>query len=114
MQVGRFFSLQQGRVGQYLSPRVLVVRKPFQRSSGEVCYFGFDRLNQAQKFAQHLAARGYRFQMRRSQHMLQNYEIRLPGHSDLARTLAYWDRMDQPKSRSMTHPQRPIELAIAA
>lgn len=114
MQVGRFFSLQQGRVGQFLSARVLVVRRPFQRSSSEVCYFGFDRLNQAQKFAQYLAAQGYRFQMRRSQRMPQNYEIRLQGHSDMARTLAYWDRMDQPKPRSRPIPPRPIEPALAA
>ena len=114
MQVGRFFSLQQGRVGQYLSARVLVVRCPFVPNFGDVCYFGFDRLNQAQKFAQYLASMGYRFQMRRSQLMPQSYEVRLQGHSDIARTLAYWDRMDQSKARSTPASARKIESPIAA
>lgn len=93
MQVGRFFSFQPGRVGQYLSPRVLVVRSPF-RAAPDVCYLGFDHFKQAQTFAQSLARRGIQFQIRRSQVMPQSYEIRLPGHSDLARTLAYWERRD--------------------
>ncbi|XHX80781.1 MAG: hypothetical protein RBJ76_12865 [Stenomitos frigidus ULC029] len=93
MQIGQFFSFQPGRVGQYLSPRVLVVRSPF-RTTPDVCYLGFDHFKQAQTFAQTLARRGFRFQMRRSQVMPQSHEIRLPGHSDLARTLAYWDRRD--------------------
>lgn len=94
MKMGRFFSFQQGRVGQYLSPRVLVVRSPFRVAVPDVCYLGFDHLKQAQKFAQNLARIGARFQMRRSQVMSQDYEIRLRGHSDLARTLAYWERRD--------------------
>lgn len=114
MQVGRFFSLQQGQVGQYLSSRVLVVRRPFMSGWGEVCYFGFDRFNAAQKFAQYLAARGYRFQLRRGQQLPQNYEIRLQGHSDLAKTLAYWDRLDQPQARSRSRKHRSTEPAIAA
>ncbi|MBD2076539.1 hypothetical protein H6F86_22155 [Phormidium sp. FACHB-592] len=93
MQVGQFFSFQPGRVGQYLSPRVLVVRSPF-RAASDVCYLGFDQFKQAQTFAQSLARRGIRFQIRRSQVMPQQYEIRLHGRSDLARTLAYWDRRD--------------------
>lgn len=111
MQVGRFFSLQQGRVGQYLSSRVLVVRRPFQNGGGEVCYFGFDRFNAAQKFAQYLASQGYKFQLRRSQQLPHSYEIRLQGHSDLARKLAYWDRKDQPRSLPKQHQTEP---AIAA
>lgn len=91
MQIGRFFSLQQGRVGQYLSPRVLVVRSPF-KAAPTICYFGFEQLKQAQTFAQKLARMGARFQIRRSQVMPQSYEICLRGHSDLAGTLAYWER----------------------
>lgn len=118
MQVGRFFSLRQGRVGQYLSPRVLVVRTPFRTAAtGEVSYFGFDRLNQAQKFAHYLASLGYNFALRRSQLMPQPYEIRLQGHADLARSLAYWDRLDgQPRSAksAVPVPQRVASALQAA
>ncbi|XGV99919.1 MAG: hypothetical protein ACAF41_13425 [Leptolyngbya sp. BL-A-14] len=95
MQVGRFFSLKQGRVGQYLASRVLVVRSPFRAASPILCYFGFDQLKQAQTFAQTLARMGASFQIRRSRIMPQAYEIRLRGHSDLARTLAYWERQSE-------------------
>lgn len=101
MQIGRFFSLQRGRVGQYLSPRVLVVRAPFRAFAEEICYFGFDRLNQAQKFAHYLASSGLTFQLRRSQIMPQAYEIQLSGHRDLARTLAYWERLDNQRLASV-------------
>jgi hypothetical protein len=114
MKIGRFFSLQQGRVGQYLSSRVLVVHRPFRANFVEVCYFGFDRFNQAQKFAQYLAARGYSFQLRRSQRLPQNYEVRLQGHSDLAQTLAYWDRSDRSQPRSTAAPRRKIAAPLAA
>lgn len=124
MRVGQFFSLKRGQVGQYLSPRVLVVRKPFQPSNTPVCYFGFDRLSQAQKFAHYLATMGYTFQLRRSEQMPQNYEIRLQGQADLAKTLAYWDRVDnrqilKSQAQSITaSPQTsrraPVELAPAA
>lgn len=96
--VGRFFSLQAGRVGQYLSPRVLVVRTPFKSAPRyeEACYFGFEKLAQAQKFAQYLASFGYRFDLRRSQLLQQfPYEIRIPGSADIVSVLAYWDRLDQ-------------------
>ena len=93
MQVCQFFSFQPGRVGQYLSSRVLVVRSPF-RATPDVCYLGFDHFKQAQTFAQSLARRGIKFQIRLSRVMPQHYEIRLHGCSDLARTLAYWDRRD--------------------
>jgi hypothetical protein len=111
MQVGRFFSLQQGRVGQYLSPRVLVVRRPFRESNAAVCYFGFEQVSQAQKFAQFLARAGFQYQLRRSEVMPQSYEIRLPGHTDLARTLAYWERQDnqrQPESAPPTQRRAPL------
>lgn len=110
MQVGRFFSFQPGRVGQFLSSRVLVVRSPFRAVSADVCYLGFDHLNQAQKFAQKLAWSGANFQLRRSQVMPQRYEICLRGHRDLARTLAYWDRRDD----QWLHADRSADAAIAA
>ncbi|NDJ19730.1 hypothetical protein [Myxacorys almedinensis] len=98
MQVGRFFSLQKGRVGQYLSPRVLVVKTPFRAvpDSEAGTYFGFEKLPQAQNFALHLASCGYRFQLRRAQ-MLKPfpYEIKLFGTAAIATLLAHWDRVDQ-------------------
>ncbi|MBD2120167.1 hypothetical protein [Trichocoleus sp. FACHB-262] len=100
MQIGRFFSLQQGRVGQYLSSRVLVVRSPFQKlpkSGGPAaaCYFGFDKLSKAQAFAKYLSGLGYTYQLRRGKMLSQyTYEIALREHTDLAKVLAYWDRMD--------------------
>lgn len=101
MQIGRFFSLGQGRVGQYLSPRVLVVRSPFQRvcragTPNEFCCFGFNRLKQAQKFSQFLASMGLNFRLNQHQQLKDYpYEIRLVGQGDLACTLAYWDRRDR-------------------
>ncbi|MDJ0705857.1 MAG: hypothetical protein QNJ46_21530 [Leptolyngbyaceae cyanobacterium MO_188.B28] len=105
MQVGRFFSLGQGRVGQYLSPRVLIVRAPFQRVSRgrtpkEYCCFRFRRLKQAQRFSQFLASMGFSFQLHHPQQSPDQlpdypYEVRLVGHTDLASDLAYWDRRDR-------------------
>lgn len=101
MKIGRFFSLGNGRVGQYLSSRVLVVRMPFRRvlRSGEVrevCYFGFAKLNQAQKFSRYLASLGYRFQLRPGRRLAQYaYEVKLWGNADLTKVLASWDRLDQ-------------------
>lgn len=93
--IGRFFSLRDGRVGQYLSSQVLVVRTPFRRSLSS-CYFGFDKLNQAQKFAQSLASSGYRFSVQKSQVLTQfTFEIKLVGDTEIAKRLAYWDRKDQ-------------------
>ncbi|NJR50876.1 MAG: hypothetical protein HC780_16205 [Leptolyngbyaceae cyanobacterium CSU_1_3] len=96
MKIGRFFSLQKGQVGQYLSPRVLVIRTPFQLiKPQEFCYFGFETITQAQKFAQRLTIAGYAFQLQKSQVLTQfAYEIKLLGHRDLAKSLAYWDRQD--------------------
>jgi hypothetical protein len=96
MKIGRFFSFQKGQVGQYLSPRVLVVRTPFQLiKPQEFCYFGFETITQAQKFAQRLTIAGHAFQLQKSQVLTQfAYEIKLLGHRDLAKSLAYWDRQD--------------------
>jgi hypothetical protein len=101
MKIGRFFALGHGQVGQYLSARVLVVRTPFQKQarsgeSREVCYFGFDKLSQAQKFSQYLARSGYRFQLRPGKVLSQYpYEVKLWGQADLTKVLATWDRLDQ-------------------
>lgn len=116
MLVGRFFSLGKGRVGQYLSSRVLVVRTPFRstpRSYGsELCCFGFDLLSQAQKFARYLAKSGYRFQICPGQMMPQfAYEVQLWGNTDLPRMLAGWDRLDQ--NQIPPRVNRPVS-AIAA
>lgn len=121
MQTGRFFSLQKGRVGQYLSPRVLVVKTPFRSppTSQELCYFGFETLNQAQKFAQHLASSGYHFQLRRSRTLLQMpYEVKLSGHAELAKTLAYWERQDCKRDRRVAEsgtaaPHKPSRQKLA-
>lgn len=129
MQIGRFFSLQRGRVGQYLSPRVLVVRTPFQKrlelgEATEVCYFGFEKLNKAQEFSRYLAGLGYPFLLRSGQTLQQYpYELKLWGHADLARVLAYWDRMDQqrvsattplPKRSVSDHPVRRDRTPVVA
>lgn len=101
MQIGRFFSLQRGRVGQYLSSRVLVVKTPFHAQVKPCCYFGFEQLSQAQKFTQNLARKGFSFQLQRSTLMPQRFEVQLQGHTDLARTLAYWDRIDQKRQNAV-------------
>lgn len=131
MRIGRFFSLQNGRVGQYLSPRVLVVRTPFRRvpqvETGT--YFGFETVAQAQKFVQHLAAAGYRFQLQRSQVLEQfPYEVKLPGtmaftpsgnREALAPMLAYWDRADQRRlgtansGKDLVNASRPLARIAA-
>lgn len=97
MQIGRFFSLQRGRVGQFLSPRVLVVRTPFrspqQGGWSEQCHIGFSTLSQAQKFAQLLARMGLRFQLQPAKLLPDcRYELVLNGQVPLARTLAHWQR----------------------
>lgn len=116
MQVGRFFSLGRGRVGQYLSSRVLVIRTPFQPVSpagdaNECCCFGFDTLKQAQTFMQALSYLGLACQLRRSSilHAFP-YEVVIEGHADLARTLAFWDRHDEHPHSSSNFPHN---LAIA-
>ncbi len=110
--IGRFFSLLDGRVGQYLSPRVLVVRTPFQKAPHlqAACYFGFDKLSQAQRFAQYLAAFGYSFSLSRRQRLSQfPYEVKVSGEADIAGVLAYWDRADQ-RRLAATQPR----VALAA
>lgn len=118
MQIGRFFSLRQGRVGQYLARRVLVVRSPFRAASPTLCYFGFDHLKQAQTFAQKLASMGASFQIRRSRIMPHAYEIQLRGHYDLAQTLAYWERQGEQRAMLPSHqtsaPPEDGSTAIAA
>jgi hypothetical protein len=99
--VGRFFSMGNGRVGQYLSTRVLSVRSPFRRfsRSNDVCYLGFDKLSQAQKFAQSLASSGLRFSVQKGQILIQfPYEIKLFGDTETAKRLAYWDRKDHDRN----------------
>jgi hypothetical protein len=112
MQIGRFFSLQHGRVGQYLSPRVLVVRSPFQsvsqtREPKEFCCFGFESFQQAQKFLKSLAHLHLNFQLRQSQ-LLSNcpYEVVLAGRTDLARMLANWDRRDRSSPTAQIIPAK--------
>jgi hypothetical protein len=101
MQIGRFFSLNEGRVGQYLSPRVLIVRTPFQKSwpmqkANGVCYFGFNTLSQAQAFMRSLARLGCYFQLHLHHSWLPSpYAIEVWGQSELARLLAHWDRATQ-------------------
>lgn len=121
MKIGRFFSLGNGRVGQYLSPRVLVVRTPFQKTLPdgkirEFCCFGFENLSQAQKFARSLANLGLRYQLRVSQLLADcPYEVVLKEHANLAQTLAYWDRRDRtqltpwatPKTSYRSKPSAP-------
>ncbi|UZQ54144.1 hypothetical protein OOK60_16920 [Trichothermofontia sichuanensis B231] len=110
MQIGRFFSLQQGQVGQYLSPRVLMVRTPFRSPAAaagavETCYVGFDRLSLAQRFAQRLALLNCRFQVGLGQQLPYAYEVKVfnPGH--LARAIAHWERQTRsPLPPTPTHP----------
>jgi hypothetical protein len=117
MQIGRFFSLGRGRVGQYLSARVLVIRTPFQpvspaRETNEVCFLGFDTLKQAQKFVQSVSYTGLVCQLRRSSILRAfPYEVVIQGQTDLARTLAFWDRRDHQLYPSSALSQ---ELAIAS
>lgn len=107
MQIGRFFSLGQGRVGQYWSPRVLVVRLPFQPPDSahpSFCCLGFHHLRQAQTFARTLASQGIIGHLRRGQLIPgYAYEVILANHPDLAHTLAQSDQL---------HPHQ--QQAIAA
>lgn len=119
MQIGRFFSLRQGRVGQFLSPRVLVVRMPFrsplQGGWSEQCYFGFSTLTQAQKFSQLLTRMGLNFQLKKNQAIPDcNYSIVLTGQATLARTLAQWHRQNTSILESTPVPivQNPPRSAV--
>ena len=114
----------KGRVGQYLSLRVLVIRTPFKAALKlrETCYFGFEKLNQAQKFAQSLANSGYLFQLQQSKMLTQfPYEIKLTANPGIAKTLAYWDRLDQKqfasnraRSTPGRNPQNERAIALLA
>ncbi len=114
MHTGRFFSLGKGRVGQYIFPRVLVVRTPFQKAVRlpETCYFGFEKLGQSQKFAHSLASSGYLFQLQQSEMLTQfPHEIKLSGNPGIAKTLAYWDRLDQKQVASDKARSREVRKA---
>ncbi|MBD2100141.1 hypothetical protein [Leptolyngbya sp. FACHB-261] len=107
----RFFSLGEGRVGQYLSDRVLVVRTPFRRSqfrfgASEICVFGFSDLRSARRFTQSLAARSIPFSLQAGEVMTWPLEVRVWGHLDLAKRLAGRDRLDA--------RQRPLPASLAA
>src|SRR6476659_7108672 len=121
MPIGRFFSLHKGRVGQYLSSRVLVVKTPFRTAPHpeQATYCGFEKLSQAQKFARYLANAGYQFQLQRSQVLEQfPYEIKLVGNTEVAKVLAYWDRADQQRLAATSMPSAvtalPSSRGIAA
>ncbi|MBD2092991.1 hypothetical protein H6F67_24390 [Microcoleus sp. FACHB-1515] len=107
MQIGRFFALGQGRVGQYLSPRVLNVRSPFRRTSltgpSQFCCIGFGSLRQAQKFLRSLAHPGLSVELRQSQ-MFKNssYEVVVRDRPDLASTLAAWERQIASRPERLT------------
>lgn len=111
VHVGRFFSLQQGRVGQFLSPRVLLVRKPFQHQVIERCYFGFDALYQAWKFTETIAHTGCYFRLDRSRLMPQRYEIEIFNPGEMARLLAFWDRH---QAQAQDSNVAPIDAALVA
>lgn len=107
-RIGRFFSLQQGRVGQYLSPRVLIVRHPF-RTIADIHVLGFDERQQAAKFAGYLAYRNFTFELRQNGWTIHPYEIRITKQSTLTRsllqTLAYNDRHhDRHHDQKVNHP----------
>ncbi len=108
-RIGRFFSLKQGRVGQYLSPRVLIIRHPF-RTIADIHVLGFDERKQAAKFAGYLAYRNFTFELRQNGWTTHPYEIRITKHSTLTRsllqTLAYNDRHPD------RHPNQTIHHSI--
>jgi|GEM_PF-5290280 len=116
MQIGRFFSLQQGRVGQYLSPRVLVVRTPFRSpavvGATETCYVGFDRLPLAQQFARRLALLDCRFQVRLGQQLPYPYEVKVVNQGPLARTIARWDRQVRSSQASLVQSSVPSSALV--
>jgi hypothetical protein len=94
-RIGRFFSLQQGRVGQYLSPRVLIIRHPFRNTTDIHC-LGFEKRKQAARFADYLAYRGLTFELKQNGWTIHPYEICILKQSRLTRsllqTLAHHDR----------------------
>lgn len=114
VKVGRFFSLQKGRVGQFLSPRVLLVRKPFQHQVVERCYFGFDSLYQAWKFTAAIAHTGSYFRLDRSRVMPQRYEIEIFNPGAMARLLAFWDRHHAQSTDARSNDPESALAAVAA
>ena len=106
-RIGRFFSLKQGRVGQYLSPRVLIIRHPF-RTIADIHVLGFDERKQAAKFAGYLAYRNFTFELKQNGWTTHPYEIRITKHSTLTRsllqTLACNDRhLDRHSNPTVNH-----------
>jgi hypothetical protein len=94
---GRFFSLKEGQVGQFLSDRILHVTKPFQNDQG--CYYiGFDQRQQAMRFMRRLGKSGRVLSLQRAQYMSQSYEIQITIDRtivhDWARDLALWERLN--------------------
>jgi hypothetical protein len=90
---GRFFSLQQGQVGQFLSDRVLHVTKPFQNDQG--CYYiGFDQRKQAMRFMRRLGRSGQVLSLQPAQYMSQSYEIQITIDRTIASDLALWERLN--------------------
>lgn len=114
VKVGRFFSMQQGRVGQFLSPRVLLLRKPFQHQVVERCYFGFDSLYQAWKFTETIAHTGCYFRLDRSRVMPQRYEIEIFNPGEMARLLAFWDRHQTQSPVVNSSDSQPDQITVAA
>lgn len=85
-RIGQFFSLQQGRVGQYRSPRILTIRQPF-RSHPDMHYLGFDRRQQALRFSMWLARQGYRFELHQNGWTPYPYEICLQSSLPISRLI---------------------------
>jgi hypothetical protein len=85
-RIGRFFSLSHGRVGQYLSPRVLIIRHPFRNTTDIHC-LGFDQRKQAARFAAYLAYRGCAFELKQNGWTVHPYEIRILKQTALTRSL---------------------------
>ncbi|NJM45601.1 MAG: hypothetical protein HC860_05015 [Alkalinema sp. RU_4_3] len=90
---GRFFSLQQGQVGQFLSDRVLHVTKPFQKAT-DCYYIGFDERKQAMRFMRRLGTSGQVLSLQRAQYMSQSYEIQITLDRTIASDLALWERLN--------------------
>jgi hypothetical protein len=89
---GRFFSLQEGRVGQFLSDRVLHVTRPFQNDRG--CYYiGFNQRRQAVRFMRRMAGSGQILSLQRAKYMSQPYEIQIVDRQ-IASDLALWERQN--------------------
>ncbi|MDX2213463.1 MAG: hypothetical protein SFY66_09255 [Oculatellaceae cyanobacterium bins.114] len=118
MRGGWFFSLGDGKAGQFLSPRVLVMRSPFRqhhpmRHPNEFCCFGLIPFGTPNVLSRALSSLGLRFEVRLGQ-LLPGcpYEVILWGNTDLAQTLAFWDRRDRhPVCLSLEVPLAQLKFA---